>query len=110
MKGPVAIVRRPPKVEAMQFTGGNAQAFVDWLQGGRWDDKGIWLRQRFPTDEDIQDNIAKPDEPIWALVIPAGKDRLDIVLGKGGWLVRDNYGTLTGMDERDFLEQWQIAP
>lgn len=60
--------KKPVVIEAMQWTGENANAIVDWAQGG-WKGAtdldgshgGIWLKQRV---------IEGTDEAVFTLIIP----------------------------------------
>lgn len=102
MDKPIPVLARPPQGDAMQFTGDNAKAIADWLYEGRWVD--IWLRQRCPSPEDIEDNIAKPGEAIWSVVLNAKGSTIEV--GVGCWIVRDGEGNISGMNDHDFRRRW----
>lgn len=81
---PYVVRRRLPYVEAMQWTGENTEALIQWAQGG-WKPQGIWVKQTFPDGA---------TEPAWFLVLP-----VDLEIPVGGWVVKslDEQARLTGL-------------
>ncbi len=69
--------KKPIVIEAMQFTGSNSDAIVQWAQGG-WKDDGIWTKQKLIDSDSMK--------ALYFLVIQTLEG--DMEAAAGDWIIR----------------------